>query len=247
MPSGPVSGTLSRIAGSEVLVVPEKTPPPPAEVARAKAILEKFKDRTRPVSKGLVLLAYVADHRADLCFMRALSSRDENIAKFAARSLKKRLDRDAFVDTLFRFHNATVFFGFTGDAQRRQMEQFMLAFDSNLAPIVGQQTTLTATNGATRVVPGSHPVPNPLSKSRSQPESRHPNEKIVVAEAGSVLLFNSHLLHSGTRNVSGERRRVLQCSFAACYAPHPDETRPEIPQRLPAAARYILGEEVGGC
>ena len=29
---------------------------------------------------------------------------------------------------------------------RSQMEQFMLAFDSNLAPIVGQQVTLTATN-----------------------------------------------------------------------------------------------------
>ena len=98
----------------------------------------------------------------------------------------------------------------------------------------------TSTNGATRVVPGSHPVPNPLPKSRSQPDSRHPDEKVIVAEAGSVLLFNSHLLHSGTRNVSGERRRVLQCSFAACVAP--GGALPEIPERLPAAARYILGE-----
>src|SRR6185437_3474810 len=36
----------------------------------------------------------------------------------------------------------------TGDQQRRQVEAFMLAFDSNLAPVVGQQVTLTATNGA---------------------------------------------------------------------------------------------------
>ncbi len=34
----------------------------------------------------------------------------------------------------------------TGDAQRRQTEQFLLAFDTNLFPIVGQQITLTATN-----------------------------------------------------------------------------------------------------
>lgn len=34
------------------------------------------------------------------------------------------------------------------DPMRRQTEQFLLAFDSNLFPIVGQQTTLSATNGA---------------------------------------------------------------------------------------------------
>lgn len=33
-----------------------------------------------------------------------------------------------------------------GDQAKRDMEQFMLAFDSNLAPIVGQQVTLTAAN-----------------------------------------------------------------------------------------------------
>lgn len=35
-----------------------------------------------------------------------------------------------------------------GEKMRRQVEQFMLVFDSNLAPVVGQQVTLTATNGA---------------------------------------------------------------------------------------------------
>jgi hypothetical protein len=38
--------------------------------------------------------------------------------------------------------------GPAGEIQKRQVEDFVLAFDSNLAPIVGQQTTLTATNGA---------------------------------------------------------------------------------------------------
>jgi hypothetical protein len=38
---------------------------------------------------------------------------------------------------------------FSSDAQRRQVERFMFAFDSNLAPIAGQQVTLTSTNGAT--------------------------------------------------------------------------------------------------
>ena len=38
--------------------------------------------------------------------------------------------------------------GPAGEIQKRQVEDFVLAFDSNLAPIVGQQTTLTQTNGA---------------------------------------------------------------------------------------------------
>ena len=63
---------------------------------------------------------------------------------------------DGSIDTVFRFHNAVVFnassgnpAGFTGDTQRRQVEQFLLAFDSNLAPIVGQQITLSSTNAST--------------------------------------------------------------------------------------------------
>ena len=34
------------------------------------------------------------------------------------------------------------------DATRRNVEQFLLAFDSDLAPITGQQVTLTSSNGS---------------------------------------------------------------------------------------------------
>ncbi|HXJ33401.1 MAG TPA: hypothetical protein VMS22_05110 [Candidatus Eisenbacteria bacterium] len=69
---------------------------------------------------------------------------------------------DGSFDTLFRFHNGLVFSqdssffgpnpggfpnGPAGDLLRRQVERFMLAFDSNLAPIVGQQATLSAASG----------------------------------------------------------------------------------------------------
>jgi hypothetical protein len=70
---------------------------------------------------------------------------------------------DGGVDTVFRFHNAFVFDqtifgvpginpggfpdGAAGDTLRRQVEQFILAFDSDLAPIVGQQVTLGPTSG----------------------------------------------------------------------------------------------------
>ncbi|WP_437851123.1 hypothetical protein [Sorangium sp. So ce363] len=65
---------------------------------------------------------------------------------------------DGSVDTLFRFHHAL---GFStqfapggipetpaGDVARRDLEAFVLAFDSNLAPIVGQQATLTRNSAA---------------------------------------------------------------------------------------------------
>src|SRR5262249_42566395 len=54
---------------------------------------------------------------------------------------------DGSVDTVFHFHQAAVFSVTSTEA--RQLEQFMMQFDSNLAPIVGQQTTLTASNLAT--------------------------------------------------------------------------------------------------
>jgi DNA-binding beta-propeller fold protein YncE len=69
---------------------------------------------------------------------------------------------DGSVDTVFRFHGANVFVlrpaddpfpnvgGITTDPAggllRRQLEAFMLTMDSNLAPIVGQQVTLTVAN-----------------------------------------------------------------------------------------------------
>ncbi|HEX3744786.1 MAG TPA: hypothetical protein VHW09_12680 [Bryobacteraceae bacterium] len=63
---------------------------------------------------------------------------------------------DGSVDTVFRFLSAAPFTptgnsGFpqtNADATRRDVEQFLLAFDSDLAPIVGQQITLTSTDSA---------------------------------------------------------------------------------------------------
>jgi len=63
---------------------------------------------------------------------------------------------DGSVDTIFRFLQLRIFesaqgglVGFAGgDAQRRDVEQWMLAFDADLAPIVGQQVTLDDRNAA---------------------------------------------------------------------------------------------------
>jgi DNA-binding beta-propeller fold protein YncE len=65
---------------------------------------------------------------------------------------------DGSTDTNFRFQRVQSFTqspanpggipaGPAGDVIRRQIESFQLAFDTNLAPVVGQQITLTSCNG----------------------------------------------------------------------------------------------------
>jgi hypothetical protein len=65
---------------------------------------------------------------------------------------------DGSVDTAFRFHGTAGFttaaspdgfpLGPEGVVQRDQVTAFMLAMDSNMAPVVGQQVTLGSDNGA---------------------------------------------------------------------------------------------------
>jgi hypothetical protein len=55
---------------------------------------------------------------------------------------------DGSTDTLLRFLNAGAFNFPGGDSQRKEVEQFMFAFDSNLKPVVGQQVTLSNSSPA---------------------------------------------------------------------------------------------------
>jgi ectoine hydroxylase-related dioxygenase (phytanoyl-CoA dioxygenase family) len=99
----------------------------------------------------------------------------------------------------------------------------------------------TGENGATRVVPGTHHLLTPPPKSFADPASRHPDQRIIVAKAGSVLVFNGHLWHSGTANKSNRSRRVLQCSFVGRDEVRFTRIKVDSPERLSRVARYILG------
>jgi len=68
----------------------------------------------------------------------------------------------------------------------------------------------TAENGATRVVPGSHRILEPLAKPLAQPHAHHAREVPVTGAAGSVVVMNGHLWHSGTLNRSRGPRRAAQ-------------------------------------
>ena len=95
-------------------------------------------------------------------------------------------------------------------------------------------------SGSTRVVPGSHLLTRLPPKSMTAPAARHPDQRIIVATAGSVLLFNGHLWHSGTRNDARGPRRVLQCQFVARTLIRPAHTEAGPPEYLSPAARHFL-------
>ncbi len=100
----------------------------------------------------------------------------------------------------------------------------------------------TRDNGATRIVPGTHRQVNPVPKAMADPAAHHPQEIIVTGEAGSILVFNGHLWHSGTRNQSKQSRRALQCVYwgRELFPPYAQPLCAAVEGFSPAV-RYFLG------
>ncbi len=67
---------------------------------------------------------------------------------------------------------------------------------------------MSAANGATTVVPGSHRRPD-LQRLSGSLET-HDDEVVLAAPAGSAIVFTGHLLHAGRPNRSDAPRPVLQ-------------------------------------
>jgi len=100
-------------------------------------------------------------------------------------------------------------------------------------------------NGATRVVPGTHLQPTLPADAMKDPMDTHPEEKIIVAEAGSVVIFNSHTWHGGTTNHTSQPRRAIHSYF--CKKDQVQQTnqgqfiRKSTLKRISAEAAYLLG------
>lgn len=67
----------------------------------------------------------------------------------------------------------------------------------------------TNENGATRLVAKSHRLGKMPSQVMSDPTAPHPDEQILVAPAGTVVIFNSHTWHGGTLNRTTKPRRAI--------------------------------------
>jgi ectoine hydroxylase-related dioxygenase (phytanoyl-CoA dioxygenase family) len=102
----------------------------------------------------------------------------------------------------------------------------------------------TAGNGATRVVPGSHRFGRAAREALADPSAGHPDEVRLIAPAGTVVVFNSHLWHGGTENRGGRPRRALHSYFTRrANRQQLDQRkyiRPQTLARLSPAARFIL-------
>ena len=74
-------------------------------------------------------------------------------------------------------------------------------------------TDFTRQNGATRVVPGSHRCGKTAADVMSDTTSDHPDQVQLIGEAGTVVVFNSHLWHSGMKNEKKSPRRAMHSYF----------------------------------
>ena len=102
----------------------------------------------------------------------------------------------------------------------------------------------TEENGATRVVPGSHNSGKHPKDALEDPTAPHPDEVVLTAPAGTVVIFNSHTWHGGTLNRSAAPRYGLHSYFTRRHQKQQLDQqayiRPETRARLSEAALTIL-------
>ena len=122
---------------------------------------------------------------------------------------------------------------------------------------------MTLDNGPTRCIPGSQhwapinvPIvnqadwePEPLSaedqaRVPADLEAPYPGELMVTAPAGSVVLMNSSMWHSGTRKNGDAPRRLLHLTYTRRDLPQQlvqiDYLTPQLYERMNPEHRYLL-------
>jgi len=99
----------------------------------------------------------------------------------------------------------------------------------------------TPENGATRIVPGSH-----RWRRLPRPDffDRHPEERLVLGNAGDVVVMNAHMWHGGTANRTAVPRRAMHVYYTRFDQPQQQYQKrwvsAEVQSRLSPEARRIL-------
>ena len=121
---------------------------------------------------------------------------------------------DGAVDTVFNFLSASVFS--LTNAQQTRAQRFVLAFDSNLKPVVGQQATLSATQNGT-----------------------NPNNRVTLLEARAAAGDCDLVVRA---NLNGEARGGLRLADGTFQLDR--ESDPTISDPDLRAAALLAGQEV---
>jgi ectoine hydroxylase-related dioxygenase (phytanoyl-CoA dioxygenase family) len=102
----------------------------------------------------------------------------------------------------------------------------------------------TALNGSTRIVPKTHQLSILPEEAMEDTNLKHPDEIRIIAPAGSVFIFNSHVWHGGTTNLTDKDRRSIHSYFCASDQPQQIDQKkyitPETLQRIGEKGRHIL-------
>jgi ectoine hydroxylase-related dioxygenase (phytanoyl-CoA dioxygenase family) len=105
----------------------------------------------------------------------------------------------------------------------------------------------TGENGATRLVPGSHRWWRLPEEEMADPRAAHPAQIVLSAKAGTVVVFNGHTWHGGTRNRTKLPRRAMTFAYARRDEDQQFDLkanmRKEVVDRLPLAERFLLDVE----
>jgi ectoine hydroxylase-related dioxygenase (phytanoyl-CoA dioxygenase family) len=102
----------------------------------------------------------------------------------------------------------------------------------------------TADNGTTRFVPGSHQTGKLPQEVLADPAAPHPEEKLLIEKAGTVVVMNTHMWHGATANRTAHHRRALHSFYCRRDKPQQQYQKqllsPEVQQRLSPALRKLL-------
>jgi ectoine hydroxylase-related dioxygenase (phytanoyl-CoA dioxygenase family) len=102
----------------------------------------------------------------------------------------------------------------------------------------------TENNGSTRIVPKSHKLSLLPDEAMADTNEKHPDEIRIIAPAGSVFIFNSHVWHGGTTNYTDKDRRSIHSYFCTREQPQQIDQKKYITKetsaRIGEKGRFIL-------
>jgi hypothetical protein len=102
----------------------------------------------------------------------------------------------------------------------------------------------TPKNGSTRIVPKTHKLSILPDEAMADTHDKHPDEIRIIAPAGSVFIFNSHVWHGGTTNQTEHDRRSIHSYFCTREQPQQIDQKKyitqETSQRIGEKGRHIL-------